>query len=111
MNGIEIFGYGYEYDAKHIGGPFDGLNDSIVSFKSTPPLTAFYILDDDEKDYYEGDKLLGKKLLNKWKKVAEQSRVAVYKIEGDPEEYNDDDVINYHFQGVMLYSQYKEKYL
>ncbi len=108
MDGIEIFGYGYEFNTKHIGGPFDGLNDSVISFQSAPPLTAFYVLN-EEKDYYEGDKL-GKKLLNKWKHVAEDSRVAVYKIEGDPSEYNDEDVINYHFQGIMSYLQYKEKY-
>ena len=113
MGDIEIFGYGYEYDVKYLGGPFDGLVNSIVSFKSNPPVSTFCIIDDEEKEYYEGEKTLGKKLLNKWKEknIPEESRVAVYKLEGDPEEYTDDDLINYHFQGTMSHRDYKERYL
>jgi hypothetical protein len=29
----EIGGYGYEFDTKHFGGPFDGLTSSVISFE------------------------------------------------------------------------------
>lgn len=103
---FEIGGYGYEFDTKHFGGPFDGLDSSVISFKELPPKNVFYPLNGK----LEGEKTLGKKLLNKWqeKHIPDDTRVAVYGIEGDPEEYNDEDVINYHFKGLMVYSEYKE---
>jgi hypothetical protein len=105
----EIGGYGYEFDTKHFGGPFDGLDSSVISFIEFPPKSVFYPLPTEETDFLEVDKTLGKKLLKKWQEphIPGVTKVAVYTIEGDPEEYNDEDVINYHFKSLMTYSEYK----
>ena len=109
MNEFEIQGEAWDFDAHHIGGPFDGLDSSVISFIEFPPKSVFYSLPTEETDFLEVDKSLGKKLLKKWQEphIPDATKVAVYTIEGDPEEYNDEDVINYHFKKLMTYLEYK----
>jgi hypothetical protein len=108
--GLEIEGYGYEYEANFYGGPFDGLADSIISVdKEGPPVYPFKVISEDLTE----QKTLGAKLLDhfKTKHIADETRVAVYKIEGQPDEYNDEDTVPYHFKEVVTFKEYKKRYM
>lgn len=109
---FELQGYGYEFDTKHYGGPFDGSDSSVISFKETPPIIVFYPVEIKGQEFFKEETSLGKKLLNKWKEphYPDETRVAVYKLEGDPQEYNDEDIIPYHFQEITSFAEYKQKY-
>lgn len=107
---IKIEGYGYEYDALFYGGPFDGLADSVVSLHQKEPPEFPYRLIEGE-DLSE-QKPLGMKILDcfKEKHIPDDERVAVYRIEGNPDEYGEDDVVPYHYKETMNFGEYREKY-
>ena len=109
---VEFRGEGYEFETIHYGGPFDGSDASIISFNSTPPIVVFHPLQYN-KEYVESESSLGKKLINKWKEkhLPDDIKVAVYKVEGDPEEYNDEDIVPYHYKEILSYKEYKKKYI
>jgi hypothetical protein len=106
---MKFEGYGYEFNSEHYGGPFDGLVDSVVSFEENPP--RFNVKRIDEGNPGEKKKL-GQKLLDQWKSrhIADDTFVAVYKIEGRPEEYGEASKVPYHYMGTMTMSEYKGKY-
>ena len=107
---MEIQGSGWEFDTIHYGGPFDGLDTSVISFNPNPPVVAFYVVDLEKG--YKGETSLGKKLLQKWAEphISDNSKVAVYTLEGDPSEWSDEDIVPYHFKETLLYLDYKKKY-
>lgn len=107
---MEVQGCGWEFDTMHYGGPFDGLETSVISFNSVPPVVTFYVVDPEKG--YRGEKSIGKKLLQKWSEnhIPNESKVAVYKLEGSPDEYSDEDIVPYHFKEILLYLDYKKKY-
>ena len=105
---VEIGGYGYEFNSQHYGGPFDGSTTSVVSFNEYPPRYHVVVVDKDLDD----NKKLGQKLMEVWKlkHLPDNTWVAVYKIEGRPEEYDDEQVVPYHYIGTMKNKEYKEQY-
>jgi hypothetical protein len=107
---MEIQGYMYEHDAIYYEGPFDGLEASIVTNKEEPPSVVYRIIGEDLN--LESKKALGQKLMDvfKQKNIPSDTKVAAYKIEGNPEEYADDDTVPYRFIETLTYKEYKIKY-
>lgn len=107
---MEVKGEAWEFESIHKGGPFDGLETSVISFNPNPPVITFHIV--DRKLGYSGEKSLGKKLLAKWSEphIRNDTKVAVYRLEGSPTEYSEEDVVPYHFKETLLYLDYKKKY-
>ena len=106
---LKFEGDGYEFNAIYYGGAFDGLNRPVISFKETPPIMVIHKMNEELKD----SATLGERLLSTWKEkhLPDDERIAVYKIEGEPEEYDhEDDVVPYHFKEIMEFGDYKEKY-
>lgn len=105
---IEIGGYGYEFNSEHYGGPFDGSTDTVVSFNEFPPRYHVLVIDAELDD----KKKLGQKLMEAWKMkhLPNDTWVAVYKIEGRPEEYDDDQTVPYHYIQTMQVKDYKEQF-
>lgn len=83
-----IEGSGSEFDVELVGGPFDGLEDIVVNMNGAlpPPYTYRGMEDGFEKSF------LGEKVLEHWKKdhIADDTRVAMYKLRGEIEDYNED---------------------
>jgi len=105
---IEIGGYGYEFETEHYGGPFDGSKDTVVSFNELPPRYQVLPVGETIND----NKKLGQKLMEAWrqKHLPDDTWVAVYKIEGRPEEYDNEQVVPYHYVKTMCHKEYKEEY-
>jgi len=103
---IDIDGYGYEFDTIHYGGPLDGLTSSVVSLSSPlPPKVHIAKLTEDQED-----KTLAQKVMDLWKlqHTPDNVRMAVYKIEGKPEEYDDSSTVPYHFVEILPFKECKQ---
>ncbi len=101
-------GYIVEYDAEFLGGPADGLQDSVISIdKQYPPKFTFFEIGDDEITPVS----IGQKFIKSFLKTCDETKVAVYQLE-NPETYDDDDetILPYKFIETTNYSTFQKNY-
>ena len=86
------------------------LKDTVVSLeKEEPPKYPYRFIEGDLSE----KKPLGMKILDHFKEqhIADDTRVAVYVIEGCPDEYRDSDLVPYYYKESVDFVDYKNKYL
>ena len=109
MSNFEMQGFGYDWDAELIGGPCDGLTDLVISLTEPhPPRLIRKKIGED----YDKPKL-GEKMIEQWsnKPLPEDTKLAVYKLRGNLEDYDDeDDVCTYDFVETLSAREYSNKY-
>jgi len=107
---MEISGDSWGFEAEFSGGPGDGLKDEVISLVEMPPKIWWIELGEDGA--IETEKL-GMKTLNViFKRMPKQgTKVAVYKINGDPADFNHEkDVVPYQHEETLLFEEYAKKY-
>ncbi|MHA2043193.1 MAG: hypothetical protein ACW99G_00280 [Candidatus Thorarchaeota archaeon] len=97
-------GYGYEWDAELVAGPFDGMLDTVIQLEGDqPPKELWKPM--DEKDFKKPK--LGEKIIEIWSKksLKDDMKIAVYKLRGEPSDYDDkdEDELFYDFQEITTY--------
>jgi hypothetical protein len=109
MNIIKMEGFGYEWDASLIGGPADGCVDRVVQINGEkfPPKIFKKILDGEEPKR----ETIGEKLIEYWTSgsLDEQQKIAVYELEGKPEDVSDD-ICKYKYVETLSFKEFKKKY-
>ncbi len=106
---FEAQGYGAEWDAELVGGPFDGLEDLVISVNDdlTPPKFLTRTIG----DYPEKKPKLGEKMLEYWKHkhIPEETKIAVYILRGEETDYDeDDDNCIYDFVETTTYGEFRK---
>jgi hypothetical protein len=108
---MKIDGYGYEWDAKLLGGPADGCIDRAIQINGKyPPKFITRIIDGEEiKRESLGEKLIEVLTRNN---LDENQNVAVYKLDREPEEVEDEQEseICYFYLETIKFGTYKTKY-
>jgi hypothetical protein len=102
---MKIEGCGYEFDAKYVGGPADGLENNVVIFNEGKPPEISCL---DLRNLVESKTPLGRHLIRE--RPADETRVGVYMLENDPGNYTHDDLLVYHFIEMMNYNEYLIRY-
>lgn len=102
---MKFEGYGYEFDAKYIGGPADGLENSIVTFSDDKPPEVSCL---ELHNLIESKTPLGVHFFKQ--RPANETRVGVYMLENDPNDCTHDETISYYFIEMMYYGDYVKKY-
>jgi len=101
---MEFEGSAYEFDAKFIGGPGDGLEDSVLSATNEPPLVTHIELSEEI-----ATKDRARKLLDLFFNRKIEGRVAVY----GRDEYDavvEEETIVYRFIEILDFPVFCEKY-
>jgi hypothetical protein len=107
---MKIEGYGYDWDAKLVGGPADGCVDRVIQINSKYPPRFFIRIIDGEELIRES---LGEKLIEYLTRnnLDENQIVAIYKLTTDPEEIKDEsEECCYEYVETTKFGQYKIKY-
>lgn len=110
---IEASGYGAEFDVEFMGGPFDGLKDIVINLNTLePPKYTYRKMGEAENNEAEKSKL-GLKLIEQWKEphIPNDTRVAVYKLRGNIDDYiatDDSESCFYDFLEVVEFKKYRK---
>lgn len=103
-------GYGYEWDAKLIGGPADGCIDRAIQINGKyPPKYLIRIIDGEELERESlGEKLIEYLTRNN---LDENQMVAVYKLTTNPENVEDEsEECCYEYIETIRFGEYKKKF-
>lgn len=107
---MKFDGYGYEWDAKLLGGPADGCLDRAIQINGNyPPKFLMKIIDGEEMKRES----LGEKLIEALTRgnLDESQKVAVYELQVNPEDIkNESDLCSYEYVETIKFGIYKEKY-
>jgi len=102
---MEFEGFGYEFEAKYIGGPADGLESCVVTLNTDIPPRMSYL----EVGKLPRKRPLGSHIFKQ--RPARHSRIGVYVLEGEASSYDhDDDVLVYQFLESMTYEEFVKKF-
>lgn len=110
---LDASGYGAEFDVEFMGGPFDGLKDIVINLNTMYPPKYTYRKMNKEKESDNQPKL-GIKLIEHWKEkhLPGDTRVAIYRLRGDSEDYDsedyDEEVCLYDFLEVSNFDKYRK---
>jgi len=106
---MKFQGYGYQFDTKYVGGPADGLESSCIQLESSNPPRFLWV---DVKNIPEEKPLLGEQMIKQWsnKKIPAGMKVAVYEIDGEPENHSDEEVVCYRYKTTTTYAEYIKEF-
>lgn len=110
MSDIRMGGYGYEWDAELVAGPFDGMVDTVIQLEGNQPPEI--IPKPMNKDGLKKLKL-GEKVLEIWAKehMQDDTKLAIYRLRGEPSDYSgDEDDLLYDFEEITTAAVFKQKY-
>lgn len=103
-------GFGYDWDAKLVGGPADGCLDRVIQINGKyPPSVIFRIIDGEDIERES----LGEKLIEHFTRnhLDENQLVAVYKLTTEPENIRDElEECCYEYIETVKFKQYRFKY-
>ena len=107
---MKMEGYGYECDARLLGGPADGCVDRAIQINvKNPPTYLIRIIDGEELERESLVETLIEYLTRN--NLDENQVVAVYKLTTDPEEIeNELEECCYEYIETIKFGEYKKKF-
>lgn len=107
---LETSGYGAEFDVEFMGGPFDGLKDIVINLNTLEPPVYTYRKMGEDAEKSDDKAKLGLKLIEQWKEphIPNDTRVAIYKLRGEVEEYDADEEEELCFYDFLEISDFKK---